>query len=1196
MPPRERVEVDEAVLNVQPMTRAEAEQYIRNMGAVTGELETGRDEINDVAGRNGKLYEGVDPEIRAQYGAIDLEAPDDFDDDLISAITLGAAYSKDLIKDGESSKPLGFVPHPDVKYAFQKMFILDGVMDKHEIARATSYPPILLNARRLAKKAIDDYKKGDPTLVNQYVGNYVRYNILRGRYEAPYAQLKQGFRKEVYDHPENYAFHYSEKLMLDGRFSMASDEVTRIDLERFKEQMKGAKAGKEYNKQKYKLMTDASEPDSEERRAEIDNLLMKGLISSIAVFEEKRRINETANECDRFIDDFLQIEDEEEKLLLKNESQKNQEYLITILAKHELTDMEALAGKRNGEATLRSLYMDKLRQTELYRTLVSTKQEDFPSVLQALDRKITEKSFTILPEVQLPDHASRLNNSSSNVEDNKKERASFHKVMVNSLQKRLENATIGKYSQKYGISSKSGEQTGRAAALIGNMYEMIDDVDRSYIKSSPNFRKMKTELERLKNYTANLAKRNRAMTDAEMAEINRRMDLVDRASAKYLDEKTTISSDYARDRFTAVFQMRRRLHGLSASIRAIKELELTPDERKVGSLFNAAKEEADIYYDIAEVKRAAVNPKPENDPFKQGKMKGLDLPRIGRYTVGRTAGKSLAVFLMAAEKKEDGKPKYSIDDLTDPRKFRKEKSDMYDHVMQLISENTPQSKRALAEGIYYGRQALVSMQNEYTKKIDWMKPGLEMTDKYHKLMVLSNWMFDVEQEQTHVQNEIGNILQETNSEYKNFNDYMMKYSLGTSGLTAHMNTARKRIREGNAEIKENGDLERVSHTDYMGNLFTEWCCRKMLKDAQASGIAFSDVLKGTEYYNLAGACFNAGQKYLNSLSNDEFKLILPKLVNGEFFKNIQVEYNPNEQNLGEAIKVSGLPTGEQIRMDFKYQICKSDSLDRAENMALGTLEDKEETASEAASGYINRAKEAIQGLKTSLTNGDIQKKAMPAESRDRMKAILAEKLVSDFEKAGLSGEKLDRVLNDTIERLPEFRKLTSYIGPGTVGEFAFNGGADKLVDQIRPRLASEIRKGKEADTYTEKSKLALNNLRNANYTSANQLIRDAAVAYTGQVFSTFHKLPMKPDADRPYTFSEYQSFISRQPQFLQQIRNANGDGLSRIARGLADNLNNPLKLKKMQKNMAPAQVQAEPQAGNRAGRREAHVNGVPGRH
>ena len=179
---------------------------------------------------------------------------------------------------------------------------------------------------------------------------------------------------------------------------------------------------------------------------------------------------------------------------------------------------------------------------------------------------------------------------------------------------------------------------------------------------------------------------------------------------------------------------------------------------------------------------------------------------------------------------------------------------------------------------------------------------------------------------------------------------------------------------------------------------------------------------------------------------------------------------------------------------------------------------------------------------------------------DRVKAegyirdIFAERFVNKFIKAGLSGEGLDKAVNRTILRLPEFQKATDYIGIGTLAQFAFENKADKVLAASKDLIEPELKARLEEKKYAAECTAALNRLKNDHYTDASKVINDVAGVFTARIIEVMGELPENPVTKQKYSLSDYKKAIRETLSQMAVFKSVNSlDTTAKTYANLAEN-------------------------------------------
>ena len=124
----------------------------------------------------------------------------------------------------------------------------------------------------------------------------------------------------------------------------------------------------------------------------------------------------------------------------------------------------------------------------------------------------------------------------------------------------------------------------------------------------------------------------------------------------------------------------------------------------------------------------------------------------GSISIDRTGGYSIAALHMLTMK-ENGKRKYSIQDVFDPKKFRDKKLELFDEVLDHSSKAGPrlqgiknQSSRWFVDTIYESIKGTVELIDELAEKIDFNDANFDKSEEYFQINLLGNIIHDAWQE------------------------------------------------------------------------------------------------------------------------------------------------------------------------------------------------------------------------------------------------------------------------------------------------------------------------------------------------------------------------------------------------------------------------------------------------------------------
>ncbi|MBR6221874.1 MAG: hypothetical protein IKQ71_00400 [Lachnospiraceae bacterium] len=282
--------------------------------------------------------------------------------------------------------------------------------------------------------------------------------------------------------------------------------------------------------------------------------------------------------------------------------------------------------------------------------------------------------------------------------------------------------------------------------------------------------------------------------------------------------------------------------------------------------------------------------------FKGEKYKNVNLGKGKNVlSMDRTGGYTVAMLLLLNEKDEDGNPKYSLDDLFDNSKYKKEKQAKFEEIMEKQTKDGPEERKFFAEEIYKGIKNAAKLTDNIFKELDTDDEYFEYTETYQKLGALGFIAFDAWQELWRFEEEATDYITKTEPEIKDYKA-AHEYSKNLVGPFSFWNTRTGYVIDNHFSFKEKGDMHEghylngaiqtrfMKHTinkykeKGQGQSFVDYCYRNNIMDA---GSGFGGVVQD---FCIA---MSTSPKFTQSF--DELA------YDGKLFKNIEIIHDGGMQ-------------------------------------------------------------------------------------------------------------------------------------------------------------------------------------------------------------------------------------------------------------------------------------------------------------
>ncbi|MCR4717123.1 MAG: hypothetical protein K5656_08075 [Lachnospiraceae bacterium] len=1104
--------------------------YAQNLDNIIKSKALELDSIFAIYGPEGKLPERF--QGKAEYDSIiipELQIDGMSDEDkkkLTTAIIYGSIIRPENIYNAKTVSSTG-----NYKY-FNQMFLIDNVINgEKEKNRIGNYPQIMLAGKKYAVEVINELNNGDQEKAKEVLSNFAEYAYAISRGKAIFNPSSNRDARSIYS-PYNGYFRLASTVLNNTAIKIKTDkkDVTDIDRYRMKVSQKSYDSRDRAFILKKDLLDCKTSVNSEDREELVLDFILEQMIASISQVSNAVILATCRHEFEDIADKILYGEDDQElKKIVFDHIDNYYARVLDDAAKYLLTDIEFILSKENGKDEFKRLYSDSIKNSSVYKSLISADANSIEKLLKESDRSIEELNLNIYKKLDLTD---------VNIAVNNKYEAKFNKTMkdcenlaLESLNSALKDENKGLKLQEYSVNNLSPSEFKKNYKVISNSYEGILAVDDSFIRSSSYFRNMKNKLEELTDYAKILADSGRSPVREELKKYKNLLKEVDSLALDYLKNKTDTSSEYAALRYREVVKLRQvldaNLEGLEYAYNAKKsDLEADYNEKaiRLKSYIISEKEGRDVY-----------NLSGEFSPFLNGNYDLEHLrkisPTVINYSISRTAGVSLAVLAFANIRKEDGSLKYSIDDIMAPTKYQDSKQEEFKNIVELFENfnlNPAEAQKKIAEIIYNGFKAITSQLDAYFNKLEF--PNDEDTENlfdsskksradFRKFISLCYTLFDMSQEWEHCTNEIFELAKKDNPEFKDEKD-VKDYYFKKIGPIIGVQTTVDSMTQSNTLGNPLG-IKQELRLSYIGSYIKESLVQKMLKNAKATNTPYTQIID--DYYYFRTNCISQiDPKYFSYMEDDIYDDVAIMMAEGIFAKDVDLEVKYDDKLRVYNYAVKGIPTKEQIKKHIEYSNIPNEVLKSEGDLLSVSLSKKmvSETNNDKAR-YISKAAYATRILTELVSKNSKFLAEDRITAKDCIRDIIAYNCIDQFIKAGYKGDELDKIVKTVIEDLDEFKTATDYIGLGSVCPIIYEDKVKQIV--------------KAADKAIE-AKIIETEMPYKRYDDADSLIYDSATLVTSAIIKQLGKLPLNPATNKSYSFDEYRKKLVNTPAFANSIR------------------------------------------------------------
>ena len=881
-----------------------------------------------------------------EKNAYAVKIRNELDPTTITAIVLGTCMSDSrLEEDITASTTKGSLK------ASNQYRLTEDVMIKDK--RATRFIPIMTDGRKNAKEAIRDYivnkndagiKKGLQTLADYTVNTAV--------------DLKAGDtgNRNEWSKPQKLGVLLGNEIIEKKSFGVEINpqkEIGIITTESYKKQMR---AMMESDIIKTSLVDNFAHLTQEQKESMVGDMLFNAYLSCMARVQLDDKKSELCRraQASLLIDKILEkhgldgktIIDEDDIAgtikALKPTGDLADIYIPEHLSKTRASDFDVILAGRNGEQQLKSLYMDSIRNSDIFKSIVNSKSKsELINEIMKADN-IVHNGIVSIKDVKLPNASKDVNDRYQKAYDNGMKE--FEEAIIKHALS-YEEYTKGA-AAKYGFTSLKPDAVKKNAENIKALYDIINGNNTWGGSENNNYKNMLSKMKELKDLSEKQAKHGQVLSETEAKEYMDLVHEVDRLADIYLENKKDINSDYAE----------RRVEGVR-NLRLALKANLLPMDEAVNSMKKETAQK--LFGGIRKVYNETLiygNPDAEKvfygDKYKENKSS-----QHRSYSLVSSEGLSVAVFALAAT------GEYTLDDIMDPDKFKAEKAEMFDKVVTAMKSQTPENRKWIAETLYNGRKGAYKLLNDTAKSIDFLKPEIYKDEKFCKLNQFYALVQDAEQEMERCKDDLLPVIKEHEPDVqswkdvkgiwsplavyrdamKNYGESTVKLATERTGLAEHAANATSNYLMMNEALKELENLKKTHPDDPI--TAPDLASRQKLLTL-GSGVAKDSIKRNYRF-------MDNDPKFAKNLAQE--------MVVGGFLKGVSLI--PDNNAIDIKVDAVNFPTEEKLKA-----VAKNGAFLQKTDAAIKRLSEKEYTDKKE---FVKDSAYAIFGQMYRLNNGGL---------------------------------------------------------------------------------------------------------------------------------------------------------------------------------------------------------------------------------
>ncbi|MBR3539018.1 MAG: hypothetical protein IKN79_08095, partial [Eubacterium sp.] len=486
------------------------------------------------------------PSIRLhkEYNALQIEEiPDGLDEDTITAIVIGSIMRKDRLEDPMTTS--NFAGGTSTYLAFNRNFVIDNILQKDpDVSRQGNFSLALLEGRRDALKAIEEYKNGHPEKAKEMIQTFVDFafdGVMELRLptsttliEVNASSVQKAMIQlgtEMVGKPPFYA---------EGPQS----EIRRLLGATRKQNMQ---AMHRIYEKKYDILAQPKPAGSSQRAAEIEDLLFdQYLVSSFMHSDEENE--KVADRFDKRMLDKYGLDEEYDPDTHYDVSSELGDLNLAkarICRENHVTDIEVMMSTDEGIQKLKSLYLPEIRKTKLYKDLMTSEGNKYEDLLHASDRE-TKGGLQTFTNVKLDNVSKPVNDRNQiNLDKGFKELES----MADDLAVRV----VRGYYQFNGYDRESLKDNVQQLESLNKLMNAKMMNDKSLPKAAkPVITELKKVVKNFVNYAKNLSKQKDPISITDMVQYELYAKDITKLSDGYTSRQTMPSEGVAKHVYLAI--------------------------------------------------------------------------------------------------------------------------------------------------------------------------------------------------------------------------------------------------------------------------------------------------------------------------------------------------------------------------------------------------------------------------------------------------------------------------------------------------------------------------------------------------------------------------------------------------------------------------------------------------------------------
>ena len=385
-------------LTKEQMAEQARNEYRTELDQITAKVKNQYDTLGQFYGPKGNMPKGMAG--KADYDALSIQTPPNMDDIFVTAVTLGAMMDPSRLDRNMTAS--SFVIGTTTYKAFNQNFLVENVPSGDQ--RHGEFPPLMLQGRVEAQKAISQLIDRNPEKAYEYVNQFVNFAAMNIRDASAYTS---GDLLKDNDYTgTRTAMRLAAKLISTEPY-MSHIQISEYDRMKLMAFGNESAVKEQLLTEKAELMKNPPAANTKEREDAVAELMFKEYLIATRANSDRAQDAEQNQVLTEILDQNGVDVPSTEYTHLYSTPLSVATFSVPVMnnvKKNRITDNEVILSRPDGVDTLRNMYMESIRNTDTFKNLVAAEGNAFQDQMMELDRT-ARNGFRSFPNVKANDEA-----------------------------------------------------------------------------------------------------------------------------------------------------------------------------------------------------------------------------------------------------------------------------------------------------------------------------------------------------------------------------------------------------------------------------------------------------------------------------------------------------------------------------------------------------------------------------------------------------------------------------------------------------------------------------------------------------------------------------------------------------------------------------------------------------------------------